>query len=161
MTDVIVKRKKTSVDVEGTLSKSEMSEILNQTERILGDIKGKSDFGEDYGTPVRNASTMRELKRRYDILNEKAPKTLTAKEKDDLANRMEELEDIIKKDMPTQSEMWRRPGIDGMDSDRAVRKNMHWEKTTGKAVGEWKSIARTLDPDDPSASNVERLRTQR
>lgn len=160
MTDVIVKRKKTSRDVEGTLSKAEMSEIMNQTGRLLDDYNGNPSAGEAYGTPVRGPEIVREIKKRHDILNERAPKTLTAKEKDDFAKRVKELEAIITKEMPTRNEMWKRPGEDGLDSDKAVRKNIHWEETTREQVQEWKNIKRTLEPQDPSASNIEVLRSR-
>lgn len=84
-----------------------------------------------------------------------APGKLRGGDKDRLADRARELEAKIKEGMPSYDQMMkpsRHPGI--------ILKNKAWHDRTKTAQMEWKNIQRQLEPGDPSASSIERLRRQ-
>lgn len=93
----------------------------------------------------------------YDgVLAEHSPTTPRGANKDKLWTRAKELEEQMKANMPTREEMdhpARRPG--------AVRKHMMWAKVNDPKVREYKELMRRLEPDDPTAMDVERLRREK
>ena len=93
------------------------------------------------------------------------PPVVTGKTKDLLWKRAKELERLIRKEMPTKDEMH---GDRKFNSEiqkyyqearnRDIDKQVAWTLKQQGNVREWKQIMRTLEPDDPRAANVDRLR---
>lgn len=85
-------------------------------------------------------------------------------EKDRKCLRAKELREFILKEMPTRDEMM---GVRKRNSEggyyqeaepRAIDKQIAWMKGTAEAVREYKTIMRELEPDDPDACNIDKLR---
>jgi len=100
-------------------------------------------------------------------LNERAaPRDLKDTERTKLYTRVKYLEGKIRDGMPTRDEMMGKrhsnPGNPNSKYQEArpgdVKKHMKWLSATQKYQDEWKKIMRILEPDDPEAANVERLR---
>lgn len=77
-------------------------------------------------------------------------------DKDRIHARIKEIEAKIKPDMPTKNEMWRRLGTD--ESNVAVKKNMYFQEKHGSLIQELISLKRRLEPSDPMAGSIERIR---
>jgi len=129
-----------------------LKQELNETKNIL---KVAEDYG--HGTKASEMLDKGELRRsikKYDAMIEKySPKALRGKSKDKVVARAKELGTFIRDGMPTQSEMMdigKNPGVPW--------KNLKWEKEKAQAINEWKQYQRRLEPGDPTASTVERLR---
>lgn len=80
-------------------------------------------------------------------------------QKDRLWKRVKELKDIFMPAMPTQEEMNLPTGT--LAFQRAVEKNMRFEREFASAVHEYKHAMRRLEPEDPNAGNIERIRPLR
>lgn len=109
----------------------------------------------------------KELMKVNKILEAKCPPTVRGKTKDKLKKRAEELAQFIKDGMPTRDEMMgKRVKVEGgLYGDRAqvareedVRKHLRWQSEKQKAIVEYQKTMRTLDPNDPDAGDVEKLR---
>jgi len=95
----------------------------------------------------------REIDRYDGILAENSPSVPRGTNKDHMVARAKELAETLQKDMPTREQMdhpARNPG--------AIRKHMFWNKKNEKNVQEYKELQRRLEPDDPTATDVEKLR---
>lgn len=94
---------------------------------------------------------------RYDaILHEGAPARVSGSRKDALAKEVESIKEEMRKGMPTRDEMdhpSKNPG--------AVHKHMNWEKRNLKNIERFREIQRMLEPDDPTATNYDKLRKER
>lgn len=77
-------------------------------------------------------------------------------EKDRLSKRASQLEDILKKEMPTRNEMWPKHG--SVESQRALRHNIKFQAERGEMCREWQEIQKKLNPDDPYAQSLETIR---
>jgi hypothetical protein len=77
-------------------------------------------------------------------------------EKDRVYRRIKELETKLKQHMPSRNEMWQKLGTDG--STDAVKKNRYFHKTFAKEIQELVNLKRRLEPDDPNAGSLERIR---
>ena len=76
--------------------------------------------------------------------------------KDRLAKEARELEEVMKKDMCSRNELWTKSGT--MDSERAIQKQIAFEKTHGNRARRWQEIQACLEPNDPMNCNMERIR---
>ena len=74
-----------------------------------------------------------------------------------LKKRAEELEALIKKDMPSERQQKIRSIDDASGFEKAVEQTMHHERKYGKMIEEWQEIMRRLEPEDPGACSVQRL----
>ena len=138
------------------MSPSELQGLVqekNDTNSILRTVEGGAGAGTRASEMLDKGALKRSVNK-YDALIEKhSPKQLRGKSKDAVAKRAKELGEFIKAGMPTHDEMHdlqRHPGT--------PYKNMKWEKEKAEAIQEWKQCQRRLEPGDPTASTVERLR---
>lgn len=76
--------------------------------------------------------------------------------KDKLAREAKELERQMRDAMCTRNELWTRSGT--MDSERAIQKQIAFEKLHGDKARRWQEIQSRLEPDDPMNCNMERIR---
>lgn len=81
------------------------------------------------------------------------PGKLSGVQKDKLAKRAEELKAEILVGMPNYDQMHKPGKYPGI-----VRKNVAWTRRTNRACEEYKQIMRKIEPDDPTASSIERFR---
>lgn len=96
------------------------------------------------------------IRRKKDALGRDEELIVTGVEKDRVYARIKELETKLKQHMPTKNEMWRRMGTD--DSNEAVKKNMHFHNTYSHEIQELINLKRRLEPNDPMAGSLERIR---
>jgi hypothetical protein len=94
---------------------------------------------------------------KYDaIIHEGSPKQVRGMSKDRMIAEAKQLEESMQKNMPSRFEMdhpERNPG--------AVQKHLKWEKRNAVNIPRYKEIMRTLEPDDPTATNIDRLRNEK
>jgi hypothetical protein len=84
------------------------------------------------------------------------PQAFRGMNKDKMVARAKELADKMQVNMPTREQMdhpARNPG--------AVRKHMIWTKNNDGNIREYKELQRRLEPDDPTATDVEKLRKEK
>ena len=77
-------------------------------------------------------------------------------ERDRMARRASEIEEILKKEMPTRNEMWPKHG--SVEAQRALRHNMKFQADRSGLCQEWQEIQKKLNPDDPFAASLETIR---
>lgn len=96
------------------------------------------------------------IRRKKDALGRDEDLVARGDEKDKVHARIKELEIKLKSHMPSKNEMWKRMGTD--DSNEAVRKNMHFHSTYAREIQELINLKRRLEPSDPLAGSLERIR---
>lgn len=145
----------------------EQRQVLSVSEvKAIQDLKADAEdrlkaAGEGWGTGTARSSVDTEgIKReiqQYDgaLKRGAAPKT-TGRQRDALVNEAKELEAVIKEGMPTRR-MMEKPE----DYGEMATINLRWQRRTAPAVARWKQIQRTLDPNNPDAAYLERLRRAR
>jgi len=112
------------------------------------------------GRNLAGAGKMKQsILRKREILQRDDDLAAKGKAKDKLWARAKEIERIIKPDMPSKSEMWRKLGT--AESTEATRKNVWFRQKHGHLLKELQDIRRRLEPEDSSASSLEYLRAQR
>lgn len=79
--------------------------------------------------------------------------------KDKLAKEAKELEEAMKEDMCSVNELWTRSGT--MESERAIQKQIAFERKHGNNARRWQEIQSRLEPDNPTNCNLERIRRDR
>ena len=131
---------------------AELAELREQLER--------SDPKDGSAPAPELLQAVPEIKRKIakleEIFNKDDDLIPHGSEKDVLLKRAREIEAIVRKDCPTDREMALMPKS-GMDFERAVQKTMHYNKTHGHLVQEWKEIMTRLEPEDPAAADVRKL----
>ena len=139
------------------MSPSELMSLRQEMKDTEGVLKQAESYGQ--GTRASEMLDKNELKRsvnRYDSLIKKhSPKEIKGASKDKMVKRAKELGEFIQEGMPSYDEMMdigRNPGTPW--------KNLKWEKEKASAINEWKQCQRRLEPGDPTASVVERLRSR-
>ena len=109
---------------------------------------------------AESASSNKEMRRSVDRKKEALARDeeLIARgpEKDKIYARIKELNMLLRQHIPTKNEMWRRLGTDA--SSDAVKKNLYFHKKFAKEIHELANLKRRLEPDDPLAGSLERIR---
>lgn len=79
-------------------------------------------------------------------------------QKDKLAREAAELESELRQAMCSRNELWVKSGT--MDSEKAIAKQMAFERSHGEKARRWQEIQSRLEPDDPMNCSMERIRPQ-
>jgi len=135
------------------LSISEREGLVDEKRELEGQLK---QVGVGMGTAAEQMDTgaiRRQVAHLDKAIHEGTAPAVRGVGKDRLYARAKELKEIIIKGMPTQYEM-DNPG----KCVGAVGKHRNWEKATHMAREEFRQIMRTLEPDDPTAVDVEQWR---
>jgi len=128
--------------------KDELRE-MDTLDRTLSEGVGRGTPGEGIDRGI-----LQQQRNRYSrIIQDHSPKKIKTITKDKMAKRAHELEASIRSGMLTYDEM-----NDLNKNPGAPFKNLQWEKRNATAIKEWKQLQRNLEPGDPTASSVERLR---
>jgi hypothetical protein len=96
------------------------------------------------------------IRRKKEALGRDEDLIAKGEEKDRIHARIKEIETLIKPHMPTKNEMWKRMGTD--ESNDAVKKNMYFQSKFAREINELISLKRRLEPQDPLAGSLERIR---
>lgn len=135
------------------LHESDRRSLSGDIERREEEIRAKKDLNPDADV----SDLKREIDHKKMILqhdDDLVPKS--GSERDRLAARAKNIEDILKKEMPTKREMWPKPG--SAESQQAVRHNLKFQEQRDGLCKEWQEIQKKLNPEDPYAQSLELIR---
>lgn len=76
--------------------------------------------------------------------------------KDRLIVEANQIIETIKKNMPTKEEM-DHPA----DHPGAIQKHLQWSEKNNPAIRRYKDLMRQIEPDDPTATSIERFRLKK
>jgi len=107
-----------------------------------------------------------EIKSKKKFLNEVTPKKLKGQTANKAHKRIEQLQEVIKKEMLPENAFYKQYPKDSdghskkQEFEKAVQQQMKFQTdpVIKKAVSEYKTLMRQLDPDDSNAPNIENVR---
>ena len=138
------------------LSISEREGLIDEKKDLEAQVK-QQEFGRGTAAEQIDAAAIKKQVAHLDkAISDGTAPVVRGATKDRLYARAKELEAIIRKGMPTHFEM-DNPGR----AAGAVGKHRNWERNTHAAREEFRQIMRTLEPDDPTAVDVERWRSDK
>lgn len=129
------------------LEKGELQKTLDTLDK---EHYGKGTIAEQ----IDRSGIRRQIGKLDQAIGDGMPDRMSGPTRDKLAKEAALLSEEIKRGMPTKDEM-----IHPQKHPGAIRKNQMWEKNNRQKIERWKMIKRTLEHDDPGASNVEILRS--
>lgn len=128
--------------------------LKNEAEATLKHVEEHQITGA--GEMVDKQRLKQEIARYDAIIHEGTPAKVRGINKDKLTEEARSLETEMQKYMPTREEMdhpERNPG--------AVRKHMKWGDKNQQNIQRYKEIMRTLEPEDPTATSIDKLRREK
>jgi hypothetical protein len=151
----MVRGKTKTKKVERSLSHGELQDVRGLKQDAEATLR---HIEENPGTARSETVNKAGLKKQIDyydqVIHDGMPKTpRSGVQKDALAKEAKELAEKMKEGMPTRAEMdhpSKNPG--------AIRKHIQWAQRNDDNVRRYREIMRRLDPQDPTSSDVERLR---
>ena len=135
------------------LSVQEIQNLREQTreyEEVLNNVDGLSTGLQNSGSISRLVNKNRSILQRDEGLIAKG------RSKDVLAREIKQIEETIAEHRPTRSMMEAKPGTS--EFEKAVRMNLEFTRKYSPLMVRLKDLKRRLEPDDPSAGNLERIR---
>jgi len=153
------KKKEKSFETVSNI-KNIKAEIVNMERMLEADQKREQKKIQD---PQKLKD---EIKSKKKFLNEVTPKKLKGQSVNKAYKRAEQLQEVIKKEMLPENEFHRQYPKDSdgylkkQEFERAVQQQMNFQTnpTIKKAISEYKTLMRTIDPDDPNVPNIENIR---
>ncbi len=136
------------------LSVSELSDLKQEKKELESTLTNLQEYGA--GTPAESIDKGKiqgDIRKLDSAIREGSPSHVSGQKKDELSRRNRELEEKIREGMPTSEQMrrpWKHPGT--------IPQNVEWERRNKGLINEWRQNQRMLEPHDPNASSVERLR---
>jgi len=129
-----------------------IAEQVKDQEEILDNV---DNLGSDY---LQDKDGLRKQITRSKKILEKDAELVpqTAGQKDAIFKEIKRLEELVIKEMPTVNEMNAQLG--SREADQAVRKNLNFQKKWNSVLLRLKDLKRRLDPEDPFAGDLERIR---
>lgn len=140
------------------LSPAEREGLLDEKRELEAALKDaeSGEYGKGTVASVDTTALKRQIARIDQALEDgKAPKVY-GKNRDELVKEAEVLKDRIIQGMPTKFEMDHPAMCPG-----AVRKHMNWDKRTQADRIKYKEIMQTLEPEDPTAADLEKFRKEK
>lgn len=138
------------------LSISEREGLAEEKKDLEAQLK-QAEYGKGTAAEQMDTGAIRKQVAHLDkAIHDGSAPSVRGANKDRLYARAKELEEVIKRGMPTQFEM-DNPG----KAVGAVGKHRAWEKMTHAAREEYRQIMRTLEPDDPTGVDVEKFRREK
>lgn len=133
------------------LSVSEKETLKQEANELRAGLRemDAEQFGAGTKHTVDKAKLRRQAEHLEAAIKEGEAGSLRGAAKDKVYKHSKELAEKIKEGMLSTKEMT-NPG-------NALH-HLQWEKKNAKAIHEWKQAQRRLEPNDPGASNIERLR---
>ena len=140
-----------------SMTMGERTDIVGLKKEAEATLKHlESNPGTARGDVIDRSKLKNEIRRYDDILHQGEPAAARGINKDRLVKRAEELREEMRKNMPTREQMdhpAKNPG--------AIQKHLKWAKLNDPKVREYKEIMRRLEPEDPTAMDVECLRREK
>lgn len=135
------------------MSVQEIENLQSQTkeyEEVLNNVDGLS-------TGLQNSASIKRLVNRNKMLLARDEELIAkGRQKDAIVKRIKEIEAIVAPFRPSRIMMEAKPGTS--DFDKAVKMGVELSKKYSHLMTELKSLKRRLEPGDPSAGNLERIR---
>ena len=139
------------------LTEGEKKDIMGQRQEIQTTLNEVKQYGRGTGAEQIDTAQLQKKIDHYDkVLEDGSAPRVRGAHKDSMAKRAEELATTIQQGMPTRFEMDHPSKAPG-----AVHKHMMWDKRNKANIKEFKNIQRTLEPNDPTATDVERFRKEK
>lgn len=142
--------------LERSMTVGEREDIKMQKAEAESTLKHITDNPNAVAEGIDKVKLKREIDRYDAILHAGTPPRVSGIRKDGLVQEANRLKEEMQKNMPTAEEMAhpaKNPG--------AVQKHLMWEKRNLQNIQRFKEIQRTLEPDDPTATNIDRLRREK
>ena len=137
-----------------SLTQGEIAGMQGEVKEIDATLKYLED---NPGTSRRDSIDVNALKKQKayfeKVIDEGKPRTPRGIGKDNLAQEARAIEKKIREGMPTRAEM-DHPA----DHPGAIHKHMHWKNRYDSDIRRYKEIQRKLEPHDPTATDIEKLR---
>jgi len=127
-----------------------------ELQRHMDDLAGKQQDHEGSRPELLQGKSAILIRKRQleEMLNKDDDlKANSGAERDRLAKQVKELEERIKKNLPSDREQSYRQQA-GFDFEMAVRKTVFSQKTNGAEIRLWQQLKRRLEPDNPLADDV-------
>ena len=143
--------------VKRILTEGEKSDIKGQIQEAHSTLKEMESYGK--GTQadgIDKAQLQGKINHYEKVLQEGTAPKVRGNKKDDLQKRADYLASELKQGMPTRFEMDHPAKAPG-----AVHKHMNWDKRNKGNMKEYKNIMRTLEPNDPTSTDVEKFRKEK
>jgi len=143
--------------LDRSMTMGELNDIKQQKLEAEGILKHVSEHQVSGAGEAIDKNRLKAQIDRYDaILHEGAPQKVRGLNKDRLAREAQDLREKMQRNMPTMDEMMhpsRNPG--------AVQKHMKWEARNLENIKRYKEVMRTIEPDDPTNTSIDRLRREK
>ena len=137
-----------------SMTMGELQDIQQQKAEAEATLKYATDNQVGGAGSAIDKNKLKQEISRYDaIIHEGSPQKVRGVQKDALLKEAEALRVEMQLNMPTQDEMdhpSKNPG--------AVQKHLKWEGRNLQKIQRYKEIMRTLEPDDPTNTSIDRLR---
>lgn len=165
--------KRTLASLSGALSQRE-DPTKKSPEHEVGKVEKKMSFSEREGLRHEvdmierscnqnlngekdDPKVLRDLYKKKMLLAHDDELTFHGDSKDVALKELQELEEVIKKEIPSKNEMWPKNDISAKAS--ALRHNLHFQRPEMDAkVHRWQELKRRLEPDNPFAQNLDTIR---
>ena len=142
------------------LSQSELDGLKEEKRELEAALKDAESGEYGKGTRAAGAVDTAAMKRQIARLDKaihdgQAPK-VSGIEKDDLIKEANEIRERLKIGLPTRFEMDHPAKAPG-----AVGKHLNWQARNAKDIKRYREIMQTIEPDDPTATDIEKLRLEK
>jgi hypothetical protein len=140
-----------------TLGVGEIAGLKDEMKEIGATLKYLDENPQaSRGQEVNKSGLIKRAEHLQRCIDEGTPKEVRGINKDKIAERAKVLESEMQENMPTRQEM-DHPGT----NPGAIAKHMKWLQRNDARVREYKEIQRSLNPDDPAGTSIERLRREK
>ena len=139
------------------LTEGEKQDIMGQRQEVQSTLNQVQNYGAGTGAEGIDRANLQKKIEHYDkILDDGKATRVRGTKKDDMIKRAEYLAVELKKGMPTRREMDHPAKCPG-----AVHKHLNWNERNKGNIKEYKNIQRTLEPQDPTAVDLEKFRKEK
>ncbi len=126
-----------------------------ELETALRDAES-GEYGKGTTAAVDTAALRKQIARIGQALKDGTPPKLTLQERDDLTKEAKMLLERILQGMPTRLEMDHPARCPG-----AIHKHLNWDKRTQADKIRYRKIMQLLEPEDPTAWDLEKFRKEK
>lgn len=132
----------------------ERAELKDQMTAIN---RGETSTARD---AIDSSIVQKNLNRTEEMLARDEALIAKGRDKDKLQREAKALEEELRQNMISHNEAWpTRMGT--IEAERAIQKQMRFETQYGEKARRWQNIQRRLEPNDPDAGNLDRIRPSR
>jgi hypothetical protein len=140
------------------LSSSERAGLLEEKRDLENALREaeRGEYGKGTRASVDTAALRREIARIEDALQKGEAPKLTPEKREEMVKEAEMLKERITQGMPTRYEMDHPAKCPG-----AIQKHLNWDKRTEGDKARYRFIMKQIEPDDPTACDLEKFRKEK